>query len=187
MRYKNTRLLLENLVAESAERLRLLPNVVQVAITANWEDGLREPCILWPGGRVGNRNPDKRYGAIYLENGKQILAHRYVYLFAFGKIPHGLYVCHRCDIPHCIQPFHVFAGTQKENIHDMFRKSRANRVGHKGIKGSAHPWSVFSEDQVLQIRELFSQGARICDIHRQFGHTRSNISHIIARKTWTHI
>lgn len=55
-------------------------------------------------------------------------AHRYSYRLAFGEIPSGKLVCHRCDNPRCVRPEHLFVGTQKDNIQDALSKNRMSRT-----------------------------------------------------------
>ena len=55
---------------------------------------------------------------------KMVLAHRLCYFLAFGPIPDGLLVCHRCDNPKCINPHHLFAGTNRDNLWDSISKGR---------------------------------------------------------------
>ena len=75
-------------------------------------------CIEWEGGRI----PDG-YGQRYID-GRPYLAHRWAWMEANGPIPEGMCVCHHCDNPPCINPQHLFLGTQRDNVHDMFNKSR---------------------------------------------------------------
>lgn len=66
--------------------------------------------------------------------GKVILAHRASWMIHNGEIPkgeghHGICVLHKCDNARCVNPDHLFLGTQKENIHDMEKKGRSRHVG----------------------------------------------------------
>ena len=79
-------------------------------------------CWEWQASR--NR---KGYGRIGDENGskgKTILAHRASYELFIGQIPEGMLVMHKCDNPRCVNPYHLKAGTAKENTLDMLQKER---------------------------------------------------------------
>jgi hypothetical protein len=85
-------------------------------------------CWLWMRAVNG-----KGYGSCQF-NGKVQLAHRVAYLLALGD-PAGLVVCHRCDVPSCVNPDHLFLGTVGDNNRDRDRKGRASggRVGRSDL------------------------------------------------------
>jgi len=64
------------------------------------------------------------YGRISLY-GKYEIAHRTAYFLTYGFIPQGFYVLHHCDNPSCCNPDHLYAGTQQDNVNDMFARNRA--------------------------------------------------------------
>lgn len=91
-------------------------------------------CAIWRGGR----NPDG-YGCFRLGSRKDgtrrsIGAHRFAWIALHGPIAPGLSVCHKCDNPACVEPSHLWLGTQGQNWEDMRVKGR-----HSAPRGSTHP------------------------------------------------
>jgi len=84
-----------------------------------------DACWLW----TGYRDPNG-YGSLGVDC-KNRLAHRFSFELHNGAIPAGLFICHKCDVPSCVNPNHLFAGTQKENMMDCSRKGRAPRQQNK--------------------------------------------------------
>jgi hypothetical protein len=81
-------------------------------------------CLLWLGAVCKSG-----YGRIASSSGgSPVLAHRIAYECAHGPIGRR-HLCHRCDTPSCVNPEHLFVGTQRDNIRDMFRKGRARPRG----------------------------------------------------------
>ena len=64
------------------------------------------------------------YGTVWFEKRRQ-QAHRVAWIKAYGPIPQGLHVLHKCDVKACVNPEHLFLGTHKDNMHDMKVKGRA--------------------------------------------------------------
>lgn len=76
------------------------------------------PCWLWEGGTAWGV-----YGVITIKK-RPTMTHRVSWEIANGPIPEGLCVLHRCDIPLCCRPDHLFLGTKRDNMHDAISKGR---------------------------------------------------------------
>lgn len=118
---------------------------------------IREPheCWLWNGGRKG-----KNYGA-FVQNSVSEYAHRYAWTICFGVIPNDLFVLHRCDTPLCVNPGHLFLGTQLLNLQDMARKRRgANQfTRHQRVRQpSEHAFTSFSDELRAEIETEYRMG-----------------------------
>lgn len=122
-----------------------------------------------------------RYGKIDV-NGKNILAHRFSYELFNEKIPDGLYVCHKCDVPMCVNPKHLFLGTAKDNHDDMIRKGR--KVFHKG---SLSPNAKLSEETVSHIKWFLSNGTTMAKIGRELNIAYYHVMNIKRELAWSHI
>jgi len=93
-----------------------------------------------------------------------------------GPVPDGLYVCHKCDNPPCINPRHLFLGTAATNTHDMIAKLRHSY-------GEAHATKLTDHD-VQEVRRLIAAGRTQQSLAEEFGVSRSMIGHIGQFKRW---
>lgn len=109
-------------------------------------------------------------------------AHRVSWLLANGSIPKGMSVLHRCDVPRCVRPDHLFLGTQKDNVHDsMLKKRRASKAG------SLHHMAKLKESDVVCIKREAENGKSHSEIALQYGVNRTAITRILNGTRWPHM
>ena len=99
-------------------------------------------CWLWM-----KKSSRRGYGVFIISQYKQILAHRASWMAYRGVIPDGIFVCHKCDNPCCVNPYHLFLGTALDNAQDMLRKGRGNKAS-----GERNGKAKLSSAQVAAIR-----------------------------------
>ena len=146
-------------------------------------------CWLWE----GMLNKTSRYGLFNLGHGKnvkQIGAHRLSYEIHKGEIPKGMCICHKCDVRECVNPDHLFLGTQKDNLDDMRAKGREggwqkaspkklselkNRMANNRLR------TKLTKSDVENIRN----DKRSCIVlGKQYGVNRETIRQIRLNKSW---
>jgi hypothetical protein len=119
------------------------------------------------------------YGKLAGGDGRILLAHRVAYQLAVGTIPAGLVVCHRCDNPGCVNPNHLFLGSQADNLRDMHAKGRGNPP-----RGNLHPKARLTDAIVLAIRNDTRSHRQLA---RVYGIGKSTVGMIKAGVTWKHL
>ena len=149
--------------------------------------GGADACWLWLGARTHNG-----YGFFKLMRPERMVrAHRWAYEQFVGPIADGLLVCHNCDNRLCVNPAHMFVGTQKENIADMMSKGRGpDRSGnavHITRIGTDNPNAKLDEDAVRNIRSESANGQSLRALARAFGVSVPVISDVVHRRTWRHV
>ena len=122
----------------------------------------------------------KGYGYIKDSDRRICKAHRIAYRLFVGEIPAGMFVCHRCDNPPCVNPAHLFLGTLADNNRDREAKGR-------GARGSKHSKAKLNEDKVREIRRLHAEGLSIAALARTHGVSERLVSGVIKRAWWRHV
>lgn len=138
-------------------------------------------CWLW----VGCKNK-QGYGQFRVRP-KAYLSHRFSWLIHNGAIPDKQYVCHSCDTPACINPDHLFLGSQTDNMQDMFLKGRhySQRGTNNQPTGKAHHFYYTGHKITRQDAETIRKDSRTnVQIAKEFGVDPSLISKIKHNKIW---
>ena len=148
---------------------------IQERFDAKWMPEPYSGCWLWTDHDNGNG-----YGQIQI-NHSMCVAHRLSWTLHYGPIPKGLKVLHRCDTPSCVNPSHLFLGTQQDNMLDGVRKKR---VKPPALKGERHGQSKLLDSQISTIRK---DGRTQSKIAADYGISQTLISQIKLRKIWRHI
>ena len=148
-----------------------LPRLDDVyAMTESTPSGCRE----W----MGQRHP-----AGYGRMGRRMV-HRLVMERLVGPLPAGIAVCHTCDNPPCVRLDHLFLGTQKDNVRDMWAKGR----GHASqLRGSQIGTSKLTESQVSEIKARHRTGEFQNALARSFGVSKRTINLIVTTRSWKHV
>ena len=141
-------------------------------------------CWEWTGYTGGNR-----YGGFHIENRRSpsgarnrgaVSAHRFSFLLTFGPIGE-LCVLHRCDNRKCVNPDHLFLGTNTRNIEDKVSKGRAP----KGLQQSN---AKLTEPAVVSIRERYARGdTSQRALAKEFGINQTMVRLVLSRRRWKHV
>jgi hypothetical protein len=152
-------------------------------------------CWLWIGAHSKGG-----YGAFTIPdmNPRVVRANRFAWVVTRGLIPEGLSVLHNCpqgDDPRCVNPQHLWVGTQRDNIADARQKDRLS-TGDRHYSHT-HPERVargigiiharLDDEQVLDIRYLYSQGMRQKLLATIYDVSFQTISRVVRGDLWKHL
>jgi len=131
-------------------------------------------CWEWMGSRTWDGYGRLRVGE------KTYRAHRVSYELFNGPIQEGMFICHTCDNPSCVNPQHLFQGSNRDNILDAIAK------GHKlSVKGENHGMSRLSSQQVSEIRNLYLSGVLSqASIGLIYGISQTHVGRITRGERW---
>ena len=159
------------------EERTLANSVAAIRFEDKCVDVLPSGCRIW----MGAVN-EQGYG-ILTAWGRRYKAHRAAWEIFHGSAPES-HVLHRCDVPSCVNPDHLFVGTQGDNMRDMAMKGRG---GVSRPTGETQGSSKLTEGNVRDIRKLYAAGVKQKEIASKFGIHRTNVSLIVLRKGWKHV
>ena len=151
-----------------------------------------EGCWLWTATRLSGKFA---YGIFRIGSRNQT-AHRVAWQLTYGPIPIGMCVLHRCDNPPCVNPQHLFLGTEADNVRDCENKGRGNHPAGALNGKHTHPESrahgerngraKLTGQNVEEIRCLYASGGHTHrSLARQFGVQRSTIYRLLNGMAWT--
>ena len=133
-------------------------------------------CWFWLAGK-----DEKGYGLFW--NKKTWRAHRFSWTIHYGKILRKLQVLHKCDNPSCVNPTHLFLGTNQDNVNDKMNKGRENPS-----KGSNHYISKLKEKDIPKIKILYKTGNfTLKEIAKKYKVYYTTIQKIVTNQTWKHV
>lgn len=132
-------------------------------------------CFNWQ----GSVNKRTGYGSIYIL-GKTKMAHRVSFDVFRKSIPRGMFVCHRCDNTSCINPAHLFLGTQQDNMRDAAKKNRS-------VHGERQRHAKLNQENVNDILKRYSSGEVVSALAKQFGVHSQTIRRVLLGQSWSRI
>lgn len=167
-----------------------IPCIPRLAIRFNRFVQRTDSCWVWTGSTW------RGYGQFGM-NRRSYRAHRIAWLIAHGSWPSGVCVCHSCDNRACVNPDHLWLGTNADNVADRHAKGRdarnfGDRNGarirpEKMSRGTSNAAAKINSDAVRAIRYACNHGARQVDLAATYGVNQTTISAICRRKIWSHV
>src|SRR5438105_2492420 len=141
---------------------------------SKWTPEPNSGCWLWLGAVSGGAWGG--YGIIRI-GGRNRQAHRISWELFKGEIPLGMQVCHTCDTPGCVNPNHLFVGTQSDNQKDC------NSKGRRDSRGELNGRAKLTSELATMIK---SSGKNKSELSREFGISRRQISRIKTGEHWNY-
>lgn len=148
------------------------------------------PCWTWMGGKSGGGYGYFTFSVTSPRRG--MVAHRAAWILSNGEIDDRTLCCHKCDNPSCVNPAHIFLGTQLDNRRDCASKGRAANGDRNGARlnpetrrGENNGNAKLTVESVREIRT--ATGAPLNDLATRFGVSCALVSRIRLGKAWRHV
>ncbi|OOB91234.1 hypothetical protein B0T42_07360 [Rathayibacter sp. VKM Ac-2630] len=143
---------------------------------AKYAHGAPDECWEWTAGRTIDG-----YGRFRLDQQHRMIASRFALVRAAGEPSSSMErACHTCDNPPCVNPAHLYWGTEQQNVQDAIDRGRK-------AKGATHGRAKLTDADVLSIRAAVTAGRMLKDLADEFGVSAPTISNIVAGRIWRHL
>lgn len=153
-------------------------------------------CWLWLGSASPTSGDGRDWRPTFKVNGKPVRSYRFSYERFVGEIPRGKMICHKCNVPLCVNPEHLYAGTAVENAADCVAagthpaqlypevyKEHARRLGRRPKPKRAMPErSKIDYAAIPSMRKRLAKGATLREIANEYGVTRQAIYQLLKRE-----
>lgn len=166
-----------NLIRGHCKSCGCLGNVSETQRFFKHVKKMKNGCWEW----TGQLHPTG-YGRFIFQGNRGFLSHRVSWIIHNGELSSDLLVCHKCDNRKCVNPDHLFIGTNSDNIQDRTLKNRSNRPF-----GNKFAPRKLKENDIPKIRKLLSEGFSQKEIGEKFGVSRSTIYKIKIGERWKNI
>ena len=154
-----------------------------------WEAVTETGCWLWTGIQQRSKQGEaKYYGRMSVKHSDgswhNANAHRLSWLLHRGPIINGLYVLHKCDVPACVNPNHLYLGTPQQNTNDLIKRGPYSPPPH--IQGRECHSAKLTEQKVRDIRKRVVNETQTA-LAREYSVGLSAINAIVRGRTWKHV
>jgi hypothetical protein len=146
-------------------------------------DRQQNGCWVWTASDDGCFGYGKFYSRFFR---KRVRTHRFAFFLAHGRVTE-FSVCHTCDNPKCVNPGHLFEGTQSDNMADMTTKGRHGMLGREGKRGSTNAKAKLTEELIPVVIGRLAKGRNSQRLARQMGINGRTLRSIALGETWQHV
>ncbi|HEV8261834.1 MAG TPA: HNH endonuclease signature motif containing protein [Burkholderiales bacterium] len=163
---------------------KFVANDPKTAFDEKWRLNEKSGCWEWV--QSASRDHYGNFGCKALGGSKNTSAHRASWMIHKGPIPSGLLVLHRCDNQLCVNPEHLFLGTNSDNQKDAYAKGRKKRF-KRPMPGVTNPAAKLNDDLVREMRKLREEGWVLKKLSQKFSISIPVAHKIVRREIWKHV